>query len=167
MLSLCNYNIIKRKTVVLRNDRPKRADLIHVGRTRERTQGAIHRACPLKVDCVCLYLFCQAAVLLVGGHIGDLKMPRANRRDVLSDGEVQVVHCVNRCVRRARQNSPTRHPSLATTGHVARLLGGLCETAPQVQPNKHKPQQAINKRSLNNKVTHIAKPAVTEISQPS
>ena len=28
-------------------------------------------------------------------------MPRANRRDVLADGEVQVVHCVNRCVRRA------------------------------------------------------------------
>ncbi|MGB4708896.1 MAG: hypothetical protein WBH28_10560 [Fuerstiella sp.] len=28
-------------------------------------------------------------------------MPRANRRDVLADGEVQVMHCVNRCVRRA------------------------------------------------------------------
>ena len=28
-------------------------------------------------------------------------MPRANRRDVLADGEVQIVHCVNRCVRRA------------------------------------------------------------------
>ena len=25
---------------------------------------------------------------------------RANRREVLSDGEIQVVHCVNRCVRR-------------------------------------------------------------------
>ena len=28
-------------------------------------------------------------------------MARMNRRDVLSDQEVQVVHCVNRCVRRA------------------------------------------------------------------
>jgi REP element-mobilizing transposase RayT len=27
-------------------------------------------------------------------------MARVNRRDVLSDGEIQVVHCVNRCVRR-------------------------------------------------------------------
>lgn len=26
---------------------------------------------------------------------------RMNRREVLSDGEVQVVHCINRCVRRA------------------------------------------------------------------
>ena len=28
-------------------------------------------------------------------------MARVNRREVLSDGEVQVVHCINRCVRRA------------------------------------------------------------------
>jgi hypothetical protein len=28
-------------------------------------------------------------------------MARANRRDVLTDGEIQVVHCINRCVRRA------------------------------------------------------------------
>jgi REP element-mobilizing transposase RayT len=28
-------------------------------------------------------------------------MARANRRDVLADQEVQVVHCINRCVRRA------------------------------------------------------------------
>ncbi len=28
-------------------------------------------------------------------------MARSNRRDVLADGEVQVVHCINRCVRRA------------------------------------------------------------------
>ena len=28
-------------------------------------------------------------------------MARANRRDVLADGEIQVVHCINRCVRRA------------------------------------------------------------------
>jgi len=27
-------------------------------------------------------------------------MARANRREVLAEGEVQVVHCVNRCVRR-------------------------------------------------------------------
>lgn len=27
-------------------------------------------------------------------------MARVNRREVLSDGEIQVVHCVNRCVRR-------------------------------------------------------------------
>ena len=26
-------------------------------------------------------------------------MARTNRREVLSDGEVQVVHCINRCVR--------------------------------------------------------------------
>ena len=26
---------------------------------------------------------------------------RVNRRDVLADGDVQVVHCINRCVRRA------------------------------------------------------------------
>ena len=28
-------------------------------------------------------------------------MARMNRRDVLADGEIQVVHCINRCVRRA------------------------------------------------------------------
>ncbi|MEI7702141.1 MAG: hypothetical protein WCK86_20260, partial [Planctomycetia bacterium] len=28
-------------------------------------------------------------------------MARANRRDVLADQEIQVVHCINRCVRRA------------------------------------------------------------------
>ena len=28
-------------------------------------------------------------------------MARVNRREVLADGEVQVVHCINRCVRRA------------------------------------------------------------------
>ena len=28
-------------------------------------------------------------------------MARTNRRDVLAAGEIQVVHCVNRCVRRA------------------------------------------------------------------
>ena len=27
-------------------------------------------------------------------------MARVNRREVLSEGEIQVVHCVNRCVRR-------------------------------------------------------------------
>lgn len=27
-------------------------------------------------------------------------MARVNRRKVLADGEIQVVHCVNRCVRR-------------------------------------------------------------------
>ena len=27
-------------------------------------------------------------------------MARVNRREVLADGEVQVVHCINRCVRR-------------------------------------------------------------------
>ena len=26
-------------------------------------------------------------------------MARVNRREVLSEGEIQVVHCVNRCVR--------------------------------------------------------------------
>ena len=28
-------------------------------------------------------------------------MARTNRRDVLADQDIQVVHCVNRCVRRA------------------------------------------------------------------
>ena len=28
-------------------------------------------------------------------------MARVNRRELLSDGEIQVVHCINRCVRRA------------------------------------------------------------------
>ncbi|MEI7701439.1 MAG: hypothetical protein WCK86_16690, partial [Planctomycetia bacterium] len=28
-------------------------------------------------------------------------MARSNRRDVLADQEIQVVHCINRCVRRA------------------------------------------------------------------
>ena len=28
-------------------------------------------------------------------------MARVSRREVLADGEVQVVHCINRCVRRA------------------------------------------------------------------
>ena len=28
-------------------------------------------------------------------------MARTNRRDVLAAGEIQVVHCINRCVRRA------------------------------------------------------------------
>ena len=28
-------------------------------------------------------------------------MARTNRRDVLAEGEIQVVHCINRCVRRA------------------------------------------------------------------
>lgn len=28
-------------------------------------------------------------------------MARKNRRDVLADREVQIAHCVNRCVRRA------------------------------------------------------------------
>lgn len=28
-------------------------------------------------------------------------MARTNRRDILADGEIQVVHCINRCVRRA------------------------------------------------------------------
>ena len=28
-------------------------------------------------------------------------MARTNRRDVLADGEIQVVHCINWCVRRA------------------------------------------------------------------
>ena len=28
-------------------------------------------------------------------------LARTNRRDVLAAGEIQVVHCVNRCVRRA------------------------------------------------------------------
>ncbi len=27
-------------------------------------------------------------------------MARVNRREILSSGEIQVVHCVNRCVRR-------------------------------------------------------------------
>ena len=27
-------------------------------------------------------------------------MARVNRREVLAEGEIQVVHCVNRCVRR-------------------------------------------------------------------
>ena len=27
-------------------------------------------------------------------------MARLNRRELLADGEIQVVHCVNRCVRR-------------------------------------------------------------------
>ena len=27
-------------------------------------------------------------------------MARINRREVLADGEIQVVHCMNRCVRR-------------------------------------------------------------------
>jgi hypothetical protein len=27
-------------------------------------------------------------------------MARTNRRDVLADGEIQVVHCINRCVPR-------------------------------------------------------------------
>jgi len=30
-----------------------------------------------------------------------LVVARTNRRDVLADGEIQVVHCINRCVRRA------------------------------------------------------------------
>lgn len=28
-------------------------------------------------------------------------MGRTNRREILADGEIQVVHCINRCVRRA------------------------------------------------------------------
>lgn len=28
-------------------------------------------------------------------------MARTNRRDVLADGEIQVLHCINRCARRA------------------------------------------------------------------
>ncbi len=28
-------------------------------------------------------------------------MARTNRLDILTDGEIQVVHCINRCVRRA------------------------------------------------------------------
>ena len=28
-------------------------------------------------------------------------MARTNRRDVLADGDIQVVHCINRCPRRA------------------------------------------------------------------
>ena len=32
-------------------------------------------------------------------------MARANRRDVLADGEIQVVHCINRCVRARGQPS--------------------------------------------------------------
>lgn len=27
-------------------------------------------------------------------------MARVNRREVLADGEIQMVHCLNRCVRR-------------------------------------------------------------------
>ena len=29
------------------------------------------------------------------------RMARMNRREVLAEGEIQVVHCINRCVRRA------------------------------------------------------------------
>ena len=32
---------------------------------------------------------------------GGRQMARTNRRDVLAAGEIQVVHCINRCVRRA------------------------------------------------------------------
>ena len=31
---------------------------------------------------------------------GGRNMARTNRRDVLAAGEIQVVHCINRCVRR-------------------------------------------------------------------
>jgi REP element-mobilizing transposase RayT len=40
-------------------------------------------------------------VRLVNGTVfGRSVMARVNRREVLSDGEIQVVHCINRCVRR-------------------------------------------------------------------
>ena len=33
--------------------------------------------------------------------VGGRQLARTNRRDVLASGEIQVVHCINRCVRRA------------------------------------------------------------------
>ena len=43
-------------------------------------------------------------------------MARTNRRDVLADGEIQVVHCINRCVRRTMNPST---PVLARSNGAA------------------------------------------------
>ena len=32
-------------------------------------------------------------------------MARVNRREVLAEGDVQVVHCINRCVRRGKHQT--------------------------------------------------------------
>ena len=45
--------------------------------------------------------FCQDRLVLNFAHWEIDGMARTNRRDVLADGEIQVVHCINRCVRRA------------------------------------------------------------------
>ena len=57
-------------------------------------------------------------------------MARANRRDVLVDGEIQVVHCLNRCVRRghAARGQPSIMPHGAshlslTSFHCFDILG--------------------------------------------
>ena len=39
---------------------------------------------------------CSVVEERLGSH-----MARRNQRDILADGEIQVVHCINRCVRRA------------------------------------------------------------------
>ncbi|RLT05948.1 MAG: hypothetical protein DWI22_12945 [Planctomycetota bacterium] len=39
--------------------------------------------------------------VLIDSFVGGKQMARTNRRDVLAAGEMQVVHCINRCVRRA------------------------------------------------------------------
>ena len=44
---------------------------------------------------------CQDRLEFVFVHRRVAEMARTNRRDVLADGEIQVVHCINRCVRRA------------------------------------------------------------------
>ena len=49
--------------------------------------------------------FAECGRLSVSGFdsrfVGGRQMARTNRRDVLAAGEIQVVHCINRCVRRA------------------------------------------------------------------
>ena len=44
---------------------------------------------------------CQDRLVLIFVHWEMVGMARTNRRDVLAEGEIQVVHCINRCVRRA------------------------------------------------------------------
>ena len=42
------------------------------------------------------WYLCAVVEEKLGSHLA-----RTNRRDFLADGEIQVVHCINRCVRRA------------------------------------------------------------------
>ena len=53
-------------------------------------------------------------------------MARVNRRETLSDSEIQVVHCVNRCVRRGvsvRQRSVDGEGLRTSTGVEAKSGG--------------------------------------------